>query len=104
MGLSKIAKPLTALTQRGVTFNWEDKQELVSHRLKQTLCSAPILTLLEGAENFMVYCDALNQGLGCVLMQRGKVIAYASRQLKVHKVNYTTHDREQGAVVFALKF
>jgi len=55
---SKNAKPLTALTQRGVTFNWEDKQELVSHRLKQTLCSAPILTLLGGAENFMVYRDA----------------------------------------------
>ncbi|KAI3499634.1 hypothetical protein L1887_35438 [Cichorium endivia] len=65
--------------------------------------SAPILSLPEGTEDFVVYCDASNQGLGCVLMQRGKVIAYASRQLKTHEVNYTTHDLELGAVVFALK-
>jgi len=71
--------------------------------LKEALCSAPILSLPEGNEDFIVYCDASNQGLGCVLMQRGKVIAYASRQLKTHEVNYTTHDLELGAVVFALK-
>ena len=63
----------------------------------------PILSLLDGMEDFVVYCDASNQGLGCVLMQRDKVIAYASRQLKIHEVNYTTHDLELGAVVFALK-
>ncbi|GJR86391.1 putative reverse transcriptase domain-containing protein [Tanacetum coccineum] len=71
--------------------------------LKQKLCSAPILSLPEGSENFVVYCDAFRKGLGAVLMQREKVIAYASHQLKVHEKNYTTHDLELGAVVFALK-
>ncbi|GKF94193.1 putative reverse transcriptase domain-containing protein, partial [Tanacetum coccineum] len=68
--------------------------------LKQKLCSAPILALPKGSKNFVVYCD---KGLGEVLMQREKVIAYASRQLKVHEKNYTTHDLELGAVVFSLK-
>ncbi|GJZ12522.1 putative reverse transcriptase domain-containing protein [Tanacetum coccineum] len=67
------------------------------------ICDAPILSLPDGVKDFVVYCDASNQGLGCVLMQRGKVIAYASRQLKIHEKNYTTHDLELGAVVFALK-
>nr|GFA24189.1 putative reverse transcriptase domain-containing protein [Tanacetum cinerariifolium] len=71
--------------------------------LKQKLCSALILALPEGSENFVVYYDASHKGLGAVLMQREKVIAYESRQLKVHKKNYTTHDLELGAVVFALK-
>nr|GEZ31684.1 putative reverse transcriptase domain-containing protein [Tanacetum cinerariifolium] len=69
----------------------------------QKLCSVPILTLPEGRDNFVVYCDASHKGLGVVLMQKEKVIAYASRQLKVHEKNYTTHDLELGAVVFALK-
>ncbi|GKE59878.1 putative reverse transcriptase domain-containing protein, partial [Tanacetum coccineum] len=64
---------------------------------------APILALPQGAENFIVYCDATHKGLGAVLMQNEKVIAYASRQLKIHEKNYTTHDLELGAVVFALK-
>ncbi|GJT75953.1 reverse transcriptase domain-containing protein [Tanacetum coccineum] len=67
------------------------------------LCDAPILALPEGTDDFVVYCDASNQGFSCVLMQRNKVIAYASRQLKIHEKNYTTHDLELGAVVFALK-
>ncbi|GJW10768.1 putative reverse transcriptase domain-containing protein [Tanacetum coccineum] len=67
------------------------------------MCDAPILSLPDEIEDFVVYCDASNQGLGCVLMQRGKVIVYASRQLKIHEKNYTTHDLELGAVVFALK-
>ncbi|GJW18602.1 putative reverse transcriptase domain-containing protein [Tanacetum coccineum] len=67
------------------------------------LCNAPVLALPDGPEDFVVYCDASGIGLGCVLMQRGKVIAYASRQLKIHEKNYTTHDLELGAVVFALK-
>ncbi|GKF07068.1 putative reverse transcriptase domain-containing protein, partial [Tanacetum coccineum] len=71
--------------------------------LKQNLCSAPILALPEGKENFVVYCDASRKGFGAVLIQREKVIAYASRQLKIYKKNYTTHDLELGAVVFALK-
>nr|GEX97757.1 putative reverse transcriptase domain-containing protein [Tanacetum cinerariifolium] len=80
-----------------------DKQEAAFQLLKQKLCSAPILALPEGSEDFIVYCDASNKGLGAVLMQRKKVILYASCQLKIHEKNYTTHDLELGAVVFALK-
>ncbi|GJU30268.1 putative reverse transcriptase domain-containing protein [Tanacetum coccineum] len=69
----------------------------------EKLCEAPILALLEGNDNFVVYCDASHQGLGAVLMQREKVIAYASRQLKPHEENYTIHDLELGAVVFNFK-
>nr|GFA40366.1 putative reverse transcriptase domain-containing protein [Tanacetum cinerariifolium] len=71
--------------------------------LKQKLCSVSILALPEGKENFVVYCDASHKGLGAILMQKEKVIAYASRQLKVHEKNHTTYDLELGAVVFALK-
>ncbi|GJS67568.1 putative reverse transcriptase domain-containing protein [Tanacetum coccineum] len=80
-----------------------DKQEAAFQLLKQKLCSAPILALPEGSEDFIAYCDASKKGLGAVLMQREKVISYASRQLKIHEKNYTTHDLELGAVVFALK-
>ncbi|GJV70437.1 putative reverse transcriptase domain-containing protein [Tanacetum coccineum] len=80
-----------------------EEQELAFQTLKDKLCNAPVLALPGGPEDFVVYCDASGIGLGCVLMQRGKVIAYASRQLKIHKKNYTTHDLELGAVVFALK-
>src|ERR1043166_9111822 len=100
---SKIALPLTQLTQKSKEFVWGEKQEQAFQTLKQRLCNAPILTLPDGNENFVVYCDASHQGLGCVLMQNGKVIAYASRQLKIHEKNYTTHDLELGAVIFALK-
>ncbi|GJY32810.1 putative reverse transcriptase domain-containing protein [Tanacetum coccineum] len=86
-----------------VKFNWSEKEEAAFHLLKQKLCSAPILALPKGSENFMVYCDASRKGLGAVLMQREKVIAYASCQLKIHEKNYTTHDLELGVVVFALK-
>ncbi|GJW63389.1 putative reverse transcriptase domain-containing protein [Tanacetum coccineum] len=79
------------------------EQELAFQTLKDMLCNAPVLALLDGPKDFVVYCDAFGIGLGCVLMQRGKVIAYASRQLKIHKENYTTYDLELGAVVFALK-
>ncbi|GJW06953.1 putative reverse transcriptase domain-containing protein [Tanacetum coccineum] len=102
-GFSKIARPMTKLTQKSVKFEWGEKAETAFQLLKQKLCSAPILALPEGSENFVVYCDASHKGLGAVLMQREKVIAYASRQLKVHEKNYTTHDLELGAVVFALK-
>ncbi|GJS14320.1 putative reverse transcriptase domain-containing protein [Tanacetum coccineum] len=84
-------------------WGWGDKQEAAFQLLKQKLCSAPILALPEGSEDFIAYCDASKKGLGAVLMQREKVIAYASRQLKIHEKNYTTHDLELGAVVFALK-
>ncbi|GJS30086.1 putative reverse transcriptase domain-containing protein [Tanacetum coccineum] len=102
-GFSKIAKSMTKLTQKKVKFDWGDKEEAAFHLLKEKLCSAPILALPEGAENFIVYYDASHKGLGVVLMQNEKVIAYASRQLKIHEKNYTTHDLELGAVVFALK-
>nr|GEZ53355.1 putative reverse transcriptase domain-containing protein [Tanacetum cinerariifolium] len=102
-GFSKIAKPMTKLTQKKVKFEWGDKQEAAFQLLKQKLCSEPILALPEGSKNFIVYYDALNKGLGAVLMQREKVISYAPRQQKIHKKNYMTHDLELGAVVFALK-
>ncbi|GJR45371.1 putative reverse transcriptase domain-containing protein [Tanacetum coccineum] len=94
---------MTKLTQKSVKFNWGEKEETAFQTLKQKLCSAPILALPEGSENFVVYCDASHKGLGAVLMQKEKDIAYASRQLKIHEKNYTTHDLELGAVVFALK-
>ncbi|GJX17374.1 putative reverse transcriptase domain-containing protein [Tanacetum coccineum] len=102
-GFSKIAKSMTKLTQKGIKFDWGEKEENAFQLIKQKLCSAPILALPEGSEDFVVYCDASHKGLGAVLMQREKVIAYASRQLKVHEKNYTTHDLELGSVVFALK-
>ncbi|GJS24947.1 putative reverse transcriptase domain-containing protein [Tanacetum coccineum] len=100
---SKIAKPLTSLTQKNQKYEWGEKEEEAFQTLKNNLCDAPILSLPNGSEDFVVNCDASNQGLGCVLMQRGKVIAYASRQLKIHEKNYTIHDLEFGAVLFALK-
>ncbi|GJY39662.1 putative reverse transcriptase domain-containing protein [Tanacetum coccineum] len=93
-GFSKIAKSMTKLTQKGIKFDWGEKEENAFQLIKQKLCSAPILALPEGSEDFMVYCDASHKGLGDVLMQREKVIAYASRQLKVYEKNYTTHDLE----------
>nr|GEZ28763.1 putative reverse transcriptase domain-containing protein [Tanacetum cinerariifolium] len=95
--------PMTKLTQKSMQFDWGEKEEAAFQLLKQKLCSEPILELPEGSENFVVYCDASHKGLGAVLMQKEKVIAYASRQLKVHEKNYTTHDLELGAVVLALK-
>nr|GEZ38926.1 retrotransposon protein, putative, Ty3-gypsy subclass [Tanacetum cinerariifolium] len=88
---------------KSVKFDWGEKEEAAFQLLKQKLCSASILALPEGSESFMVYCDALYKGLCAVLMQKEKVIAYASRQLKVYEKNYTTHDLELSAVVFALK-
>ncbi|GJU47271.1 putative reverse transcriptase domain-containing protein [Tanacetum coccineum] len=95
--------PMKKLTQKSVQFDWGEKAEAAFQLLKQKLFSAPILALLEGSENFMVYYDASYKGLGTILMQKEKVIAYASHQLRVHEKNYTTHDLELGAVVFALK-
>ncbi|GKA02724.1 putative reverse transcriptase domain-containing protein, partial [Tanacetum coccineum] len=91
---SRISKPLTILTQKCKTFDWGEEHKL---------CNAHVLALPDGPEDFVVYCDASGLGLGYVLMQRGKVIAYASRQLKIHEKNYTTHDLELGAAVFSLK-
>ncbi|GJU00856.1 putative reverse transcriptase domain-containing protein [Tanacetum coccineum] len=99
---SKIDKPLTLLTQKNQKYVWGVEQEEAFQTLKNNLCEAPILSLPDGVKYFIVYCDALNQGLGCVLIQRNKVLAYSSRQLKIHEKNYTTHDLELGAVVFVL--
>ncbi|GJV22413.1 putative reverse transcriptase domain-containing protein [Tanacetum coccineum] len=94
---------MTKLTQKKVKFEWGDKQETAFQLLKQKLCSAPILALPEGSEDFIVYYDVSIKGLGAVLMKREKVIDYASRQLKIHEKNYTTHDLELGVVMFSLK-
>nr|GEX91035.1 putative reverse transcriptase domain-containing protein [Tanacetum cinerariifolium] len=80
-----------------------EKEEAAFQLIKQKLCSAPILALPKGSENFIVYCDASHKDLGAVLMQNGKVIAYASQKLKIHEKNYITHDPELGAMVFALQ-
>nr|GEW38101.1 putative reverse transcriptase domain-containing protein [Tanacetum cinerariifolium] len=87
-GFLKITKSMTKLTQKKVMFDWGDKQEAAFQIINQKLCSAPILALPEGSEDFVVYCDALIKGLGSVLMQTKKVIAYGLRQLKVHEKNY----------------
>ncbi|GJT68191.1 putative reverse transcriptase domain-containing protein [Tanacetum coccineum] len=102
-GFLKISKSMTKLTQKGVKFDWGEKEENAFQLIKQKLCSAPILDLPEGSEDFVIYCDVSHKGLGAVLMQRENVIAYASRQLTIHEKNYTTHDLELGLVVFALK-
>ncbi|GJU90959.1 putative reverse transcriptase domain-containing protein [Tanacetum coccineum] len=100
---AKFSKCEFWLQEKNQEYEWGEEQEAAFQTLKNNLCDAPVLSLLDGVEDFVVYCDASNQGLGCVLMQRYKVIAYASRQLRIHKKNYTTHDLELGAVVFALK-
>ncbi|GKD22886.1 putative reverse transcriptase domain-containing protein [Tanacetum coccineum] len=94
---------MTKLTQKNVKFDWGEKEKTAFQLIKQKLCSAHILALPKGLENFIIYCDASHKGLGIVLMQNEKVISYASRQLKIHEKNYTTHDLELRAVVFVLK-
>ncbi|KAJ9552777.1 hypothetical protein OSB04_016822 [Centaurea solstitialis] len=100
---SAIVTPLTALTKKDIKFEWTPTCEYAFNDLKGKLTSAPILTLPNGTDGFVVYYDASKLGLGSVLMQDGKLIAYASRKLKVHELNYPTHDMELAAVVFALK-
>ncbi|GJY98948.1 putative reverse transcriptase domain-containing protein [Tanacetum coccineum] len=90
-------------TEKNKKYEWCEEEEEAFQLLKQKLCSALILALPEGTEDFVVYCDASLNSLGVVLMQRDKVIAYASRQLKVHEENYTTHDLELGVVGSALR-
>ena len=102
-GFSSIASQLTNLTKQNVPFVWSDECEESFQKLKTLLTTAPILTLPVEGKNFIVYCDASYSGLGAVLMQEKNVIAYTSRQLKVHECNYPTHDLELAAVVFALK-
>ncbi|WVZ63920.1 hypothetical protein U9M48_013512 [Paspalum notatum var. saurae] len=95
---SRIAKPMTSLLEKGVPFIWTKERQAAFDELKKRLTTAPVLTLPDLTKSFTVYCDASKEGLGCVLMQEGKVIAYASRQLRKHEVNYPTHDLELAAV------
>ncbi|GAU39931.1 hypothetical protein TSUD_275330 [Trifolium subterraneum] len=98
-----IALPLTRLTRKGAAFVWDELCENSFNLLKQKLTSAPVLVIPDPDKKYVVYCDASNKGLGCVLMQEGAVVAYASRQLKPHEENYPTHDLELAAIIFALK-
>ncbi|WVZ94041.1 hypothetical protein U9M48_039983 [Paspalum notatum var. saurae] len=100
---SRIAKPMTSLLEKDAEFRWTNAQQAAFDELKKRLITASVLTLPDQQKKFIVYCDASRDGLGCVLMQEGKVIAYASRQLRKHEVNYPTHDLKLAAVVHALK-
>ncbi|KAK1607756.1 hypothetical protein QYE76_031429 [Lolium multiflorum] len=102
-GFSSIARPMTQLLKKDKKFDWTDKCEESFQKLKARLTTAPILIMPDITKPFDVYCDASKIGLGCVLMQGGKVISYLSRQLKQHEQNYPTHDLELAAVVLALK-
>lgn len=98
----KVAVPLSRLTRKNVTFKWGEDRQVAFETLRQRLCEAPVSTFPDGMEDLVVYYDASITSLGAVLMQCGRVIAYASRQLKPNEANYPTHDLELGAVVFAL--
>ncbi|KAL0551536.1 hypothetical protein IC582_010625 [Cucumis melo] len=100
---SRIATPLTQLTRKRAPFVWSKDCEDSFQNLKQKLVTALILTVPDGSGSFVIYSDASKKGLGCVLMQQGKVVAYASRQVKSHEQNYPTHDLELAAIVFAVK-
>jgi hypothetical protein len=102
-GFSKIAKPMTSLLEKVREFKWDEKCQDSFDQLKKRLMSPPVLVMPDLQKGFDIYCDACGQGLGCVLMQEGHVIAYASRQLRRHELNYPTHDLELAAVMHALK-
>nr|GEU62199.1 putative reverse transcriptase domain, ribonuclease H-like domain, aspartic peptidase domain protein [Tanacetum cinerariifolium] len=99
----KVASSLTNLTKKNTPFVWSEEQEEAFITLRRKLCETPILILPKGTKDMVFYSDASYSGLRCILMRRGKVIAYASRQLQKHEENYPTHDFEFAAVVFALK-
>ena len=94
---------MTELLKKEKKFVWTESCERSFQELKRRLTTAPVLTLPDIHRDFVIYCDASRQGLGCVLMQGRKVVAYASRQLRPHKQNYPTHDLEFAAVMHALK-
>jgi len=103
LNISKIARPMTELLKNGVRFYWDNKCEQAFQTLRKLLTSAPVLAQPNITRPFDVYCDASGTGLGCVLMQDNRVIAYASRALRRHEENYATHDLELAALVHALK-
>ena len=98
-----ITGPLTRLTRKEVKFVWAPECQAAFEELKKKLTSAPVLTIPVESGGFVVHTDASGLGLGCVLMKHGKVVAYASRQLKTHERNYPVHDLELAAIIFALK-
>jgi hypothetical protein len=100
---SRIAKPMTELLKKDVKFVWSEECDKAFHTLREHLTSAPVLTQPDMSKPFEVFCDASGTGLGCVLMQENRVIAYASWALRPHEKNYPTHDLELAAVVHALK-
>ena len=102
-GFSIIVSPLTKLLRKGIKFEWTDKCQNSFEQLKGMLVEEPILMQPTLGKKYTLYTDASRIGLGCVLMQDEKVVAYASRQLKPHEQNYPTHELELVAVVFALK-
>jgi hypothetical protein len=102
-GFSKIVKPMTSLLEKGREFKWDEKCQDSFDLLKKRLMSPPVLVMPDLQKGFDIYCDACGQGLGCVLMLEGHVIAYTSRQLRKQELNYPTHDLELAAIVLALK-
>ena len=100
---SRLAAPMTRLTRKEVKFEWNDLCERAFQEWKRRLTSAPILIVPERGQRYTVYCDALKDVLGYVLMQFGRLVAYGSWQLENHERNYPTHDMELAAIVFALK-
>ena len=100
---SLLAAPMTRFTRKGVKFEWDDLCKKAFQELKRRLTSTPILIVPEQGQRYTMYCDASRDGLGCVLMQSGRVVAYGSRQLKNHEQNYPTHDLELASIIFALK-
>jgi hypothetical protein len=102
-GFLRIAKPMTALIANKVEFKWTQKCQEAFEALKEKLTTTPVLVLPDVHKPFSVYCDTCYTSLRCVLMQEGRVVAYSSRQLKVHEKNYPIHDLELAAVVHALK-
>ena len=100
---SRLTAPMTRLTRKEVKFEWNDLCEKEFQELNRSLTTTLILIVPDRGQGYMVYCDASRAGLGCVLMQSGRVVAYGSCKLKNHKQNYSTHDIELAAVVFALK-
>jgi hypothetical protein len=100
---SKIAGPMMKLLEKNKAFEWTAECQASFEELKKCLTSAPVLVLPDLTKMFDIYCDASHRGLGCVLMQEGQVVCYASRQLRKHEENYPTHDLKLAAVVHALK-
>jgi hypothetical protein len=102
-GFLKISKPMTELLEKDKKFKWMSACEASFQELKKRLTTAPILVMSDMKKLFSIYCDASDQELGCVLMQDGHVVAYASRQLRKHEAHYPIHDLEFAVVVHALK-